>query len=115
MYWRMSEFTAVFWTRAEEKWLLEGSLLRLVSSHDEHGHSASAAEKPLRLKQRTEEFARNSVQACRDLKGSYKSRYLRTQLIRSMTSVAANYRARLPFEIKTGIHISFTAPIQSEF
>jgi four helix bundle protein len=52
-----------------------------------------AAEKQLKFKQRTKEFARDSVHACRTMKGGYDSRYIATQLIRSSTSVAANYRS----------------------
>ena len=53
----------------------------------------TAAEKQLKFKQRLREFAKNTVLICRDLKASYDSRYVASQLIRSSTSVAANYRA----------------------
>ena len=53
----------------------------------------TAAEKQAKFKLRTREFAKAAVLACRGLKGSYDSRYIATQLIRSSTSVAANYRA----------------------
>jgi four helix bundle protein len=33
------------------------------------------------------------MHACRTMKGGYDSRYIATQLIRSSTSVAANYRS----------------------
>lgn len=53
----------------------------------------TAAEKQAKFKLRTREFAKAAVLACGGLKGSYDSRYIATQLIRSSTSVAANYRA----------------------
>jgi four helix bundle protein len=53
----------------------------------------TAADRQLKLKQRLKDFAKDAVLACGDLKGSYASRYVASQLIRCSTSVAANYRA----------------------
>ncbi|MCF7954915.1 MAG: four helix bundle protein [Phycisphaerae bacterium] len=45
------------------------------------------------LKRRTKEFAHRCVKLSASLQGDYLSRHICSQLIRSSTSVAANYRA----------------------
>ena len=45
------------------------------------------------LKSRTKEFAHRCVKLCATLERDYLSRHISSQLIRSSTSVAANYRA----------------------
>jgi len=45
------------------------------------------------LKSRTKEFAHRCVKLCAALQGDYLSRHISSQLIRSATSTAANYRA----------------------
>jgi len=45
------------------------------------------------LKRRTKDFAHRCVKLCANLQGDYLSRHISSQLIRSATSTAANYRA----------------------
>ena len=45
------------------------------------------------LKRRTKEFAHRCVKLCSALQSDYLCRHISSQLIRSSTSVAANYRA----------------------
>ncbi len=45
------------------------------------------------LKRRTKEFAHRCVKLCASLQSDYLSRHICSQLIRSSTSTAANYRA----------------------
>jgi four helix bundle protein len=45
------------------------------------------------LKKRTKNFAHRCVKLCVSLQGDYLCRHISSQLIRSSTSVAANYRA----------------------
>jgi four helix bundle protein len=45
------------------------------------------------LKSRTKDFAHRCVKLCVSLQGDYLCRHISSQLIRSSTSVAANYRA----------------------
>jgi len=45
------------------------------------------------LKRRTKAFALNIIRFCRTLPGSPEGRVIRQQLLRSATSVGANYRA----------------------
>ncbi len=45
------------------------------------------------LKERTKKFAHDCVKLCAALPNTYLGNHLKGQLIRSSTSVAANYRA----------------------
>lgn len=45
------------------------------------------------LKRRTKDFAHRCVKLCTSLQGDYLGRHISSQLIRSATSTAANYRA----------------------
>lgn len=45
------------------------------------------------LKNRTKKFAHNCVKLTKELPNSYLAQHIKGQLIRSSTSVAANYRA----------------------
>lgn len=45
------------------------------------------------LKNRTKNFALNTIKLCSELPNDYLAQHIKRQLIRSSTSVAANYRA----------------------
>ena len=45
------------------------------------------------LKQRTQEFAHQAIELCRNIPKSIPGIHIKKQLIRSSTSAAANYRA----------------------
>ncbi|MGE0042957.1 MAG: four helix bundle protein [Vicinamibacterales bacterium] len=66
---------------------------------------------PKQLQDRTRQFAVDAIRLCRGLPGTLDARHIGHQLLRSATSVAANYRAacrarsRAEFVAKIGIVI----------
>ena len=68
-------------------------------------------EKALELQKRTKQFAIAIINLCRDLPRTEEARVIGAQLLRSATSIAANYRAacrgrsRAEFAAKLGIAV----------
>ena len=56
-------------------------------------NNANPASSPLDMKIRTRRFAKQVVWACRLIPKTFEGRHVASQLFRSSTSVAANYRA----------------------